>query len=60
MQKEKKCFLAESYIWNTLWQLVLGLMHLHARGIVHRDLKPYNILLTQPGSGVKVTFEGLS
>lgn len=37
--------LSETRVKMFLYQLVLGLNHLHRNGIFHRDLKPENILI---------------
>ncbi len=36
-----------------MYQILLGLNHLHHEGIIHRDLKGANILITD--SGPKIT-----
>jgi renal tumor antigen len=43
--KERNKKLSESRCKNFLFQLTLGLNHLHRSGIFHRDIKPENILI---------------
>ena len=37
----------EEELWGIYWQIIKGLMHMHARGVIHRDLKPMKIFVTQ-------------
>lgn len=43
--RDRKRMLSERRVKNFLYQLVLGLNHLHRNGIFHRDIKPENILI---------------
>lgn len=43
--KNRKKTLSENKCKSFLYQLVLGLNHLHRSGIFHRDIKPENILI---------------
>lgn len=45
--KDRKKTLSEKRCKNYLYQMVLGLHHLHRSGIFHRDIKPENILIRQ-------------
>ena len=45
-QKEKFRRLGEREIWKIIWQLSLGLLHLHSHKIIHRDIKTLNIMVT--------------
>lgn len=45
-QKEKqKKRMKETELWAMMYELLLGIKHLHDNGIIHRDLKPLNIFL---------------
>ncbi|KAJ7786124.1 kinase-like protein [Mycena metata] len=46
---EKESHLCEAEAKFIMYQLLIGLHHLHSRSISHRDLKPENILLYAPG-----------
>ena len=39
----------EDLLFYWIYQICLGLDHLHGKKIVHRDLKPSNILLSSKG-----------
>ncbi|KAJ7655004.1 kinase-like protein [Mycena polygramma] len=46
---EKESHLCEAEAKFIMYQLLIGLDHLHSKMISHRDLKPENILLYAPG-----------
>jgi serine/threonine-protein kinase 24/25/MST4 len=39
--------LSPSVLWPIMFQLLLGLQHIHSKGYAHRDIKPDNILITE-------------
>lgn len=43
--KEKKR-LKETQLWGILYEILLGMKHLHDNGVIHRDLKPLNIFMS--------------
>lgn len=45
--KDRKKTLSEKRCKNYLYQMALGLQHIHRSGIFHRDIKPENILIRQ-------------
>ncbi|ORX38288.1 hypothetical protein BD324DRAFT_588590 [Kockovaella imperatae] len=51
--------MGEARLWKTLYELSLGLKHIHSNHFVHLDLKPSNILITQSGS-LKIADFGMS
>ncbi|MDR3546683.1 MAG: protein kinase [Candidatus Pacebacteria bacterium] len=52
-QISKNRMIGEGEVWEILWQIALGLLHLHANSVIHRDIKTLNILLTS-GKRVKI------
>jgi serine/threonine protein kinase len=50
-------------VWEScdyIRQAALGLEHIHESGLVHRDIKPANLLVSMPGSVVKILDLGLA
>ncbi|CAI2387665.1 unnamed protein product [Moneuplotes crassus] len=43
--KEKKR-IKETQLWSILYEILLGLNHMHSNNVMHRDLKPLNIFMT--------------
>jgi len=58
MTKDRKKYLPEQKIRNIMYQILLGLSHMHKLGYFHRDLKPENLLVT--GDIVKLADFGLA
>ena len=57
-EKEKKR-LKETYLWGILYEILLGLNHIHGNKIIHRDLKPLNIFMSST-QNVKIGDLGVS
>ena len=47
--KEQSALVPENYILWYLFQIMLGLDHLHAQLILHSDMKPENIFVKETG-----------
>merc|ERR1712091_33384 len=55
--------IAPHTVKSFLWQILMGLRHLHSNWVVHRDLKPSNILVMGAGAEmgkVKIADFGLA
>lgn len=50
----------EDHVRHIVYQVLLGLKHIHDANIVHRDLKPSNILLYYENCGAKICDFGLA
>merc|ERR1719242_574204 len=44
--RKRRKWLCEHEVWSLLFEVCMGLKHLHSVGIVHRDLKPGNLLMS--------------
>lgn len=55
--KNRKKLLSEKRCKNYLYQMALGLRHIHRSGIFHRDIKPENILIRQLKTSNSVQME---
>ena len=42
---QKKLYLFESEVWKLVYEMFLGILHLHSLSIIHRDIKPLTCLL---------------
>lgn len=58
--KAQKKFLPENKIKRYMYQLLLGLAHMHKNGFFHRDLKPENLLLDEAADVCKLADFGLA
>ena len=47
MKSNEPNTLNESEIRDVIYQILLGLSHMHKYGFFHRDIKPENILITE-------------
>lgn len=47
IQIERSKRIGENEVWGIIWQVALGLLHLHSHKVIHRDMKTLNILLTK-------------
>ncbi|CAI5966828.1 unnamed protein product, partial [Closterium sp. NIES-65] len=47
LMKDRETYFQESTIRNWMYQVLLGLAHMHKHGYFHRDLKPENLLVTK-------------
>ena len=52
-------WLSEHEIWSLMFEVCMGLQHLHSVGIVHRDLKPGNLLMSSLHRRHRVDYEDL-
>ena len=46
-------------VQSLMYQLLKGMMLIHARGIIHRDLKPQNLLIDTDTECLKIADLGL-
>lgn len=60
MTKERKKYLPENKIQSIIYQIVLGMQHMHKNGFFHRDMKPENLLCGSNDDIVKIADFGLA
>jgi mitogen-activated protein kinase 1/3 len=53
-------FMLQGHVQFILYQLLLGLKHIHNASVIHRDLKPANILISCSDCNVKIADFGLA
>jgi mitogen-activated protein kinase 1/3 len=53
-------YMLQGHVQFILYQLLLGLKHIHSASVIHRDLKPANILISCTDCNVKIADFGLA
>jgi len=57
---DKNKIIKEEVVKTIMYQLLMGIYHLHSRKVLHRDLKPQNILIDPSSNVIKIADFGLS